>query len=54
MLQIKNLTVTHRRDLRVMIDHFSMVLNDGDKAALIGEEGNGQYTDFLKKNILIN
>ena len=44
MLQIKNLTVTHRRDLRVMIDHFSMVLNDGDKAALIGEEGNGKST----------
>ncbi len=44
MLQIKNLTVTHRRDLRVMIQDFSMVLNDGDKAAMIGEEGNGKST----------
>lgn len=44
MLQIKNLTVTHRRDLRVMIKDFSMVLNDGDKAAVIGEEGNGKST----------
>lgn len=44
MLQIKNLTVTHRRDYRVIIDNFSMVLNDGDKAALIGEEGNGKST----------
>ncbi len=44
MIQVKNLTITHRKDLRVIIEDFSMVLNDGDKAALIGEEGNGKST----------
>ena len=44
MLQIKNLTITHRKDLRTIIEDFSVVLNSGDKAALIGEEGNGKST----------
>ena len=44
MLQIKNLTVTHRKDLRTMIKNFSWVLNPGDKAVIIGEEGNGKST----------
>lgn len=44
MLQIKKLTITHRKDLRTIIKDFSFVLNDGDKAALIGEEGNGKST----------
>ncbi len=44
MLQIKNLTVTHTKDLRVLMKDFSFVLNKGDKAAIIGEEGNGKST----------
>ena len=44
MIQVKNLTITHRKDMRVILESFSMVLNDGDKAALIGEEGNGKST----------
>lgn len=44
MIQIKNLTITHRKDLRSIVKDFSMVLNAGDKAALIGEEGNGKST----------
>ena len=32
MLQVKHLTLTHRRDLRVLVDDFSFVLNPGDKA----------------------
>ena len=44
MLQIKNLTVTLRKDLRVIIDNFSFVLNQGDKAVIVGEEGNGKST----------
>ncbi len=44
MLQIKNLTITHRKDLRVILDKFNMALNAGDKAVLIGEEGNGKST----------
>lgn len=44
LIQIKNLTITHRKDFRVLLDHFSCVFNDGDKAVLIGEEGNGKST----------
>lgn len=44
MLQIKNTTLIHKKDLRTLIENFSLVLNDGDKAAMIGEEGNGKST----------
>ncbi|MBO5351871.1 MAG: ABC-F family ATP-binding cassette domain-containing protein [Lachnospiraceae bacterium] len=44
MLQVKNLTITHRKDNRVLLDKFNFVLNDGDRAAVIGEEGNGKST----------
>ena len=44
MLQIKNLTVTHTKDLRRLVDHFSLTLGEHDKAAIIGEEGDGKST----------
>lgn len=44
MLQIKNLSIVHTKDLRSLIDDFSFVLNPGDKAVIIGEEGNGKST----------
>jgi len=44
MFQIKNLTITHKKDLRTIVQNFSLVLNDGDKAVMIGEEGNGKST----------
>lgn len=44
MLQIKNLTITHTKDLRVLLNNFNLTLNDGDKAVIIGEEGNGKST----------
>ena len=44
MLQIKHLTLTHRKDLRTLVEDFSFVLNPGDKAVVIGEEGNGKST----------
>ncbi|MBS6396318.1 MAG: ABC-F family ATP-binding cassette domain-containing protein [Clostridiales bacterium] len=44
MLQIRNLTITHKKDLRELVRDFSLCLNSGDKAALIGEEGNGKST----------
>ncbi len=44
MLQIKNLTITHRGDLRVILENFNMTLNAGDKAVIVGEEGNGKST----------
>ena len=44
MLQIKNLTITHEKDLRTLIQSFSCAFNYGDKAVIIGEEGNGKST----------
>ncbi len=44
VLQIKNLTITHKKDLRTIVENFNCVLNDGDKAVIIGEEGNGKST----------
>lgn len=44
MLQIRNLTITHRKDLRPLLTEFDLTLNQGEKAAIIGEEGNGKST----------
>ena len=44
MLAIHDVTMTHRRDLRVLISDFSFQLQPGDRVALIGEEGNGKST----------
>ena len=44
MLQVKNLTIIHKKDNRVLLDGLSFVLNFGDKIAIIGEEGNGKST----------
>ncbi|MCF0115650.1 MAG: ABC-F family ATP-binding cassette domain-containing protein, partial [Erysipelotrichaceae bacterium] len=44
MLQVNKLTFTHIKDLRVILKDFNMVLNKGDKAVIIGEEGNGKST----------
>ena len=44
MLQIKNLTVTHTKDNRILLENLSFTLNNGDKMAIIGEEGNGKST----------
>lgn len=44
LLQIQSLTITHRKDQRTIIQNFDFVLNRGDKAVLIGEEGNGKST----------
>lgn len=44
MLQINGLNLTHKKDLRIILDKFDLVLNYGDKAAIIGEEGNGKST----------
>ena len=36
MLQIKKLNLTHKKDLRIILNDFNLVLNDGDKAVIIG------------------
>ena len=44
MLIVNQLTLTHRKDLTVLVDSLSFTLNDGERLALIGEEGNGKST----------
>ncbi|MBQ8821435.1 MAG: ABC-F family ATP-binding cassette domain-containing protein [Lachnospiraceae bacterium] len=44
MLQVKNLTITHKKDFRVLLKDFSCTFNYGDKAVIIGEEGDGKST----------
>lgn len=44
MFQIKDLNINHKKDLRTIISSFNIVLNYGDKAVIIGEEGDGKST----------
>lgn len=44
MLQLKDVSIIYKKDLRELVSGLSLVLNPGDKAALIGEEGNGKST----------
>ena len=44
MFQVKNLTITHKKDLTTLVEGLSFVLAPGDRAAMIGEEGNGKST----------
>lgn len=44
MLQIRNLSMTMKKDLRELLRDFTFSLNAGEKAAVIGEEGNGKST----------
>ena len=44
MFQVKNLTITHKKDLTTLVDGLTFALAPGDRAALIGEEGNGKST----------
>lgn len=44
MIQVKHLYLTHKKDLRSLLSDFSFALNPGDKAVIIGEEGNGKST----------
>lgn len=44
MVQVKNLTIFHRKDLTTLVEGLSFVLNPGDRGAIIGEEGNGKST----------
>ena len=44
MLQLRNVTISHKKDLHLLLEDFNLTLNPGDKAVLIGEEGNGKST----------
>lgn len=44
MLQIRHLTIRHKKDYRILLEDFNLCVNPGDRCALIGEEGNGKST----------
>ena len=44
MLQIKKLSISLKKDLRTIVEGLSFVLDAGDKAVIVGEEGNGKST----------
>ncbi len=44
MLQIKNLNIYLKKDLKQLIDDFSFTISVNSKIALIGKEGNGKST----------
>ncbi len=43
-LQVQNLSISHKKDLRPLINGLSFTLRPGDRCAVIGEEGNGKST----------
>lgn len=44
MLQIKDLSISMKKDLRPLLSGFSFALDPGDRVAVIGEEGDGKST----------
>lgn len=44
MLELKNITITLKKDGRPIVENLSFTLGGGDKAVIIGEEGNGKST----------
>lgn len=44
ILELKNISISLLKDGRPVIENFSFTLNRGDKAVIIGEEGNGKST----------
>lgn len=44
MLELKNFGIRLKKDGRALLEHFSFTLRRGDKAVIIGEEGNGKST----------
>ena len=44
MLELKDITIQLKKDGRMLAESFSFTLGKGDKAVIIGEEGNGKST----------
>ncbi len=44
VIQINNLTINHKKDLHPLLLDFSFTLNEGERAVIISEEGNGKST----------
>ncbi|MEJ6950345.1 ATP-binding cassette domain-containing protein [Natronospora cellulosivora (SeqCode)] len=44
MLQLKNVNIKLKNKNKLLLDNFNFTLNNNDKVAIIGEEGNGKST----------
>ena len=44
MIKINHLTITQNKDLRDLVSDLNINIQDGEKVAIIGEEGNGKST----------
>ena len=44
MIKINHLTITQNKDLRDLVSDLNITIQDGEKVAIIGEEGNGKST----------
>ncbi|WP_225750506.1 ATP-binding cassette domain-containing protein [Streptococcus sp. Marseille-Q4154] len=44
MIKISHLTITQNKDLRDLVSDLNITIQDGEKIAIIGEEGNGKST----------
>ena len=44
MIRISHLTITQNKDLRDLVSDLNINIQDGEKVAIIGEEGNGKST----------
>ena len=42
MLKLSHLTIRHKKDLRDLVRDLSLSIHEGEKVAIIGEEGNGK------------
>ena len=42
MLQIQHLSITHKKDLQMLVQDLNLILHSGEKLAIIGEEGTGK------------
>ena len=49
MLELKHVHILQDKDLKVLLEDLCLTVNPGEKAAIIGEEGNGKrLSDRLK------
>ncbi|CYU27019.1 ABC transporter ATPase [Streptococcus suis] len=47
LLATQHLTLDHQKDLRNLVHDLNLIVNPGDKIAIIGEEGNGKSSLLL-------
>lgn len=47
LLSTQHLSLDHQKDLRNLVQDLNLVVNPGDKIAIIGEEGNGKSSLLL-------